>query len=238
MNQDELKAVFDQQAASYDEQWAKTSPIRDCLHLLLDSVFADLPAVSRVLCVGAGTGAELVHLAGKNPAWTFTVVEPSGAMLEVCRTRAIEQGFSARCEFHEGYLESLVATVRFDAATCFLVSQFMLDPATRSGFFREISSRLKPGALLASSDLASEVQSPEHEVLLHAWMNMMAAAGIPPEGIERLRKAYEVDVAILPPRRIASIIAAGGFELPVLFYQAGLIHAWLSKRTVCDVERR
>jgi hypothetical protein len=48
--------------------------------------------------------------------------------------------------------------------------------------------------------------------------------------IERMRKAYANDVGVLPPEQIASIIAAGGFELPVLFFQAGLIHAWISKR--------
>jgi tRNA (cmo5U34)-methyltransferase len=28
---------------------------------------------------------------------------------------------------------------------------------------------------------------------------------------------------------VASIIKAGGFGQPVMFYQAGLIHAWFSK---------
>ena len=35
MNQDQLNALFDQQAAGYDAQWAKTQAVRDCLHLLL-----------------------------------------------------------------------------------------------------------------------------------------------------------------------------------------------------------
>ena len=109
MNQDEIKAVFDQQAASYDVQWAKTAAIKDCLYLLLESLFAELPADARILCVGVGTGAELAHLARKNPAWRFTAVEPSGPMLDGCRQRAEEDGFTSRCYFHEGYLDSLPA---------------------------------------------------------------------------------------------------------------------------------
>jgi tRNA (cmo5U34)-methyltransferase len=35
---------------------------------------------------------------------------------------------------------------------------------------------------------------------------------------------------VLSPERTAAIIAAGGFTLPVPFFQAGLIHAWLSRR--------
>jgi tRNA (cmo5U34)-methyltransferase len=230
MRQDEIKAIFDQQAAGYDAQWARTAPIRDCLHLLLDSLFAGLPADARILCVGAGTGLELAHLARKNPGWHFTAVEPSGPMLDVCRQRLEQEGFGPRCHCHEGYLESLPATEPYDAATCFLVSQFIIDAQARAGFFRGISARLGPGGLLASSDLASDVESPEYEVLLRAWMSMMAAADVPPAGIERMRKAYASDVGVLPAERVASIIASGGFEPPVRFFQAGLIHAWLSRR--------
>ncbi|MHA6636739.1 hypothetical protein ACX3OY_23480 [Citrobacter farmeri] len=59
---------------------------------------------------------------------------------------------------------------------------------------------------------------------------MMASSDISSEGIDRMRKAYANDVGVLPPIEIASIIEAGGFEPSVQFFQAGLIHAWLSKR--------
>lgn len=231
MHQDEIKAIFDQQAASYDSQWAKTAAIRNCLHFLLESQFAKLPADARILCVGLGTGAELSHLALKNPGWCFTAVEPSGPMLELCRQRAKKEGFAARCHFHEGYLDSLPASAAHDAATCFLVSQFMLDTRERSAFFRGIAQRLKRGGLLASTDLAADVSSPEYEVLLSAWMSMMAGADITHEAMERMRKAYATDVAVIPPEQIAALIKAGGFALPVPFFQAGLIHGWVSQRT-------
>lgn len=230
MRSEELKAVFDQQAPGYDKQWAKTAPIRDGLHFLLESVFAELPADARILCVGAGTGTEMAHLARKFPHWRFTAVEPSGAMLDVCRHRAETEGFASRCYFHEGYLDSLPIETMHDAATCLLVSQFILEPELRAGFFRAIASRLRLGGILASSDLAGEVGSGDYEALLRAWLDMMAAAGIPPEGLERMRAAYTRDVAVLPPERIASIIESGGFAAPVQFFQAGLIHAWFSRR--------
>jgi tRNA (cmo5U34)-methyltransferase len=231
MRQDEINAIFDQQAAGYDAQWARTAPIRDCLYFLLDSLFAGLPDDARILCVGAGTGLELAHLARKNPGWRFTAVEPSGPMLDVCRQRAEQEGFGPRCRYHVGYLDSLPATEPYHAATCFLVSQFIVDQQARSGFFREIAGRLEPGGLLASSDLASDVESPEYEVLLRAWVKMMAAADVPPDHIERMRQAYAGDVGVLPADRVASIVESGGFEPPVRFFQAGLIHAWLSRHT-------
>ncbi|WP_312571670.1 class I SAM-dependent methyltransferase, partial [Stutzerimonas balearica] len=107
MRSDEIKAVFDQQAARYDERWARTAPIRDALHFLLQAVFAPLPAEARVLCIGAGTGEEILHLAQCRPGWTFTAVEPSGAMLQVLCDKATRAGIEQRCQFHEGYLETL-----------------------------------------------------------------------------------------------------------------------------------
>lgn len=233
MRSDEIKAIFDQQASSYDERWAKTAPIRDALHFLLEAVFAQLPTNARLLCIGVGTGEELNYLAKRFPQWTFTAVEPSGAMLDVCRGKAAQGGFVSRCQFHEGYLESLPIQRGFDAATCFLVSQFILDRKARADFFRSVAARLCPGGIMASSDLASEVGSREYESLLETWYNMMSVAGIAATGVEQMRAAYAKDVGLLPPAEVASIIKSGGFDEPVLFYQAGLIHAWFSRCASC-----
>jgi len=226
----QIVSLFDQQAAGYDRQWARTAAIRDCLYLLLEPLLAGLPPDARILCVGAGTGQEMARLAKRFPGWRFTAVEPSAAMLQVCRERAQAEGFAGRCEFHEGFLESLPATADFDAATCLLVSQFIVEPGERTRFFALIRDRLGDGGLLASSDLASDVASAAYEELLPAWTRMMSDADVPAEAIERMRAAYSTDVAVIPAGQVESIIAAGGFDAPVRFFQAGLIHAWISRK--------
>lgn len=230
MNNDELKALFDRQAAGYDTQWARMSPIRDNLHFLLESVLADLPDTARILCVGAGTGAEMSFLASRFPEWRFMALDPSGAMLEQCRQRAGNEGWLNRCDFHEGYVETLAMDQHYDAATCFLVSQFLLDIDARTAFFRAIAERLAPGAVLVSSDLAADTTTPEYDALLRVWLRVMSSAGLQPDAVERMRSAYARDVAILPPARVASIIGSAGFSPPIPFFQAGLIHAWYSRR--------
>jgi tRNA (cmo5U34)-methyltransferase len=230
MQPGELKALFDQQASGYDKQWARMSPIRDCLHFLLDAVFVDLPTDARILCVGAGTGAELAYLARRFPSWRFTAVDPSGAMLDRCRERAETNGYLSRCSFHEGYVESLPIDDMHNGATCFLVSQFILDQEARAEFFRSIANRLRPGGILASSDLAFDVSSEKYDALLRAWLFTMQSAGVQPDVLEKARAAYAKDVAILPPERVASMIQSAGFESSTPFFQGGLIHAWFSKR--------
>ena len=105
-----------------------------------------------------------------------------------------------------------------------------MEQPLRTELFGEIARRLKPGGILASADLASELGSDEYEALLHAWMTMMAGAGIPADKQNQIRDAYAKDVAILPPAKVESIIKSAGFYLPVQFFQAGLIHAWFAKR--------
>ncbi|PKL33305.1 MAG: SAM-dependent methyltransferase [Spirochaetae bacterium HGW-Spirochaetae-10] len=228
MNQDELREVFDRQASSYDAQWARMSAMSGALHFLLESVFADLPTEAQILCVGAGTGEELLALSRISPRWRFTVVEPSGAMLQVCRKRADEAGLTSRCTFHEGYVDSLPAVQVYNAATCFLVSQFILETEARTSFFKEIALRLLPSGILASSDLSSD---PDHfDALLALWQRVMSPGDRSPESIARMKTAYAKDVAILTPQALATLIESAGFKRPVPFFQAGLIHAWYARR--------
>jgi len=122
-----------------------------------------------------------------------------------------------------------------DAATCFLVSQFIVEKEARSEFFHQIADRLKPGGILANSDLSAEVGSGSYEALLRVWQSVMAPSDASAEELNRMRAAYAKDVAVLPPAAVASIIESGGFEAPVQFFQAGLIHAWLAKRTADNI---
>lgn len=229
MNADELEALFDQQASHYDQQWEKIAPINEALYFFVKLFFSSLPSNSHILCVGAGTGKELLFLAQQFPHWQFTVVEPSKAMLQVCRRAVTEADFASRCQFHQGYLETLEAEQKHEAATCFLVSHFILDTEKRSQFFRQIAERLKPEGLLVSSDLVADPASPQYEAELALWLQIVSAANVTEEEVRKIKDMYKKDVALLTPDKLISVIGDGGFEAPIPFYQAGMIHAFLSK---------
>lgn len=233
MHQEKITTIFDQQASSYDEKWSKLAPINGALHLLTGAVLSALPASAHILCVGAGTGAEILFLARKFPGWQFTAVEPSNAMMEVLQRRAEEAGILSQCVFHTGYLDSLPPGEPFDGATAFLVSQFILERNLRVNFFQGIADRLRPEGILISSDLAGDLSAAtDHAGLLEVWFQVMSDSGsLSPEGIGKMREAYTRDVAVLPPGDVRDIITLGGFDRPVLFFQAGMIHAWFAKRS-------
>ena len=224
--------VFNAQAAAaYDEKTALWNAVRDALFSFMRLILAELPADARVLCVGAGTGTELVALAHAFPDWRFTAVEPAPAMLKVCRAKAENAGVAARCTWHVGYLDSLPASQPFDAATCLLVSHFFTQAPERTAFFAQIAQRLRPGAVLISSDLVLGMPDEVYESLFEVWSRMLAGSGWTTAEIEKLREAYGTAIAALAPAEIESIIAAGGFDAPALFFQTVFIRAWFSRRT-------
>jgi tRNA (cmo5U34)-methyltransferase len=222
--------VFDKErAASYDTRFAKLAPLRDTLHLLTRLILSELPVNARILCVGVGTGLELIYLAQEFPQWQFTAVEPASAMLEVCRQKAQECGIAARCTWHEGYLDSLPASAAFDAATCFLVSHFFLQQEQRRNFFSQIAARLCPQGYLVSADLASDMSTSAYHSLREIWTRMLKYAEYPDAEVEAFIASLGRDAAVIPAQEVASIIASSGFDSPVLFMQTLLIHAWYAR---------
>ena len=214
-------------ASFYDERAAKFASVRDTLNFLVRLILADLPSESGILCVGAGTGAELLDIARAFPGWRFTAVEPSPDMLEICRQKVDEAGIASRCDFHEGHLESLPRTEPFSAATSILVSQFLTDPNHRRDFFHQIANRLRPGGYLINADLATSLGSSAFESMFEIWLR---AHGLTPEGRKASQRGWGKDVAVSRPEEVESIIAGAGFERPILFYQALFIHAWHARR--------
>lgn len=231
MTDQELSVAFDDDyVASQEKRFAKLAPMREALHLFIRQVLAELPERARVLCIGVGTGPELIYLAKAFPGWQFTAVEPAAPMLDACRKRAEAEGIAGRCTFHQGTLDTLPEGEPFDAATCLLVSHFILNADDRRDFYRGIAARLHPGGILVNADLAGDVSDPAHQNLLEVWMRTMKYTGMSDAELEKHHASFETDVALLPPAELGALVESSGFDLPVLFFQSLMIHAWFSKR--------
>ncbi|RYG73433.1 class I SAM-dependent methyltransferase [bacterium] len=221
-------------AAQYDQKFIKLAPMRDVLQLSIRILFSDLPPDAHILCVGVGTGLELVDLANEYPGFRFTALEPSAPMLDICRQRAQEHGITERCTFHEGYIDSLPHTTPYDAATCLLVSHFITDYAERQHFFAAIASHLKQGAYFVNADLATDSQEPAGKELVQLWMRVQNYSQgdleKSPQEIDNMLANFEKFVALLPPQRMEELLRSSGFESPLQILQTVLIYAWFSRR--------
>ena len=101
----------------------------------------------------------------------------------------------------------------------------------RRNFFRQISTRLHSDGYLISADLASDMSTPVYKSLLEVWRRTDQYSEVPAGEIEKIISLYGQSLAVLPPQEVESIIASSGFDLPVLFFQSLLIHAWYAKKS-------
>jgi len=226
-----ITVSFDlERAITYDERNRKLSALSESLHLQMRIILSELPSNANILCVGAGTGAELLYLAKAFPFWQFTALDPAEAMLNLCKQKAVEDGIEQRCTFHCGYIDSLPSTKPFDAATSILVSHFLMDKAERVKFFSQIAARLRSGGFLVNADLSSDMSAPNFQILMGKWLQLLKYSDWPENNVDQLPEVYKQNVAMLPPGEVESIIQQGGFSAPVLFSQSHFIHAWFTQK--------
>lgn len=217
-----------EQAAAYDQRFEKLSAIKDVLHLTTQMILQELPKQARVLVVGAGTGAEVLHLGRCYPGWEFTVVEPSSDMMAICRQKLADAGFEQSCQFHQGYAEELPLEERYDAATSLLVSHFLVDSDARRAYFKAIHDRLLPGAILVTADLGHCEQ--DHDQVWEVWLRTIAHAGANPEQIVEYTQALSRDVSLLRDSQMRAMLVESGFESPAHVLRAVLINGWFARR--------
>lgn len=211
-------------ADSYDRRNDALAPISNNLHFLLRLVLTDLPVDARVLCVGVGTGAEILSLATAYPGWSFVGVDPSAEMLAVGRRRLEQAGLMPRCELVQGYLEDAPREA-FDAVVSLLVAHFIKGEG-RPAFYAGIYDRLKPGGRFASAEISGDLDAPEFPAMLENWKEVQTLMGATPQSLAKLEGMMRETLGVLPPDETEALWRAAGFVLPTPFFQAFMIRGW------------
>jgi tRNA (cmo5U34)-methyltransferase len=225
-----MSDFFNQDMAKrYDERNSKLSAISDNLHFLVRLVLADLPARARILCVGVGTGAEILSLAKARPEWTFVGVDPSKEMLDVCRSRLAQEGVGDRCELIHGYVQDAPEGAAFDAVLSILVAHF-IPRAERRDFYRSILQRLKPDGYFASAEISADLDAPEFPAMLKNWEQVQALMGATPESLQNLESTLRNTLSVLSPEETAALWRESGFGPPVQFFQAFMIRGLYARK--------
>lgn len=212
-------------AQGYDQRNSRLASISENLHFLIRLILKDLPTQSRILCVGIGTGAEMLSLANAFPAWTFVGVDPSLPMLEVCRERLEDAGVSDRCELVHGYVQDVSASNRFDAVLSILVAHFVARK-DRNDFYKHISERLRSGGSFVTAEISFDLNSREFPEMLKQWEKVQALMGATPEKLATLPQQLKESLTVLSSRETEAFLQENGFQVPVRFFQAFMISGW------------
>ncbi|MGY5955433.1 class I SAM-dependent methyltransferase [Kosakonia sp. BK9b] len=213
----------------YDAYNHKLAEITDNLHLLISLLLNTLPSQARVLCVGVGTGSEILRLAQQHPQWHFDGVDPSPDMLAVCHEKLADAGIAARCTLHEGYLSDLPVRGDYDAVLCLLVTHFIQHPQ-RDGIYTQMARQLKNDGRMITAEIAGDMQSPAFDEQLEMWKTMHEVASLAPRDKAEIKAQLSQRLLLLPPEQTENLIATAGFTLPQRFFQSLLIHGWTARK--------
>ncbi|SMG29612.1 class I SAM-dependent methyltransferase [Cedecea sp. NFIX57] len=219
---DIFNAEFSRQ---YDASSERLKDMSNNLHALLSLLLRDLPAEAKVLCVGVGTGTEIVRLAKLYPEWRFTGVDPSPDMLAVCAEKLEREGLSDRCTLIEGHVVDVPEQETFDAALCLLVAHFIQHPQ-RGGIYQHIADRLKPAGQLITAEIAGDMADPDFDGQLKHWVALQQAYTQRPRDISEVKAELNQRLLLLPPRQTGVLLREAGFASAQPFFQSLLIHAW------------
>jgi tRNA (cmo5U34)-methyltransferase len=225
MNKPPVDFFTKEAAEHYDARNSRLNRISDCLHFLIGLLLRDLPVKSRILCVGAGTGAEILYLSQIFPQWRFVALDPSLPMLDLCRKRMVDAGVAERCEFIHGYVGELRGHDNFDAVLSVLVAHFVTHDE-RPGFYREMTQRLRSGGSLVNAEISFDLDSAEFPAMLKGWEAVQTLMGGTPEYLAALPKQLKDMLTVLPPAETELLLRQSGIAVPLRFFQALMICGW------------
>ena len=217
-----------QMAEGYDKRNSGLRPISDCLHFLMHLALNRVPEQARILCVGVGTGAEVLSLAQLRPGWQFVGVDPSTEMLEVAKARLADAGVIGRCKLVHGYVDD-VAEDEFDAVLSLLVAHF-IERKARPAFYRAIYDRLKHGAAFVSAEISADFDAPEFPSMLEDWKQVQRQMGATEESLAKLETMLREVLGVVSPQDTSALWEEAGLSLPIPFFQAFMIHGWHAVR--------
>jgi tRNA (cmo5U34)-methyltransferase len=216
---------FTEMAKSYDEKNRQLAPISDNMHFLIRLILKNAPKQARVLCVGVGTGAEILSLSKAFPEWNFVGVDPSSGMLEVCKDRLMAAGVFDRCELIHGYAHDVSPEEGFDIALSVLVAHFIKSDE-RLMFYKELTRRLLPGGILINTEISFDMNSQEFPLMMKSWESVQLLMGAPPESIAHLERVMREMLSVISPADTETLLRQSGVKLPVQFFKAFMISGW------------
>lgn len=219
---DIFNAAFSRQ---YDASSERLKDISNNLHTLLSLLLRDLPEDAHVLCVGVGTGTEIIRLANQYPGWRFTGIDPSPDMLSVCQEKLELEGLNDRCTLIEGHVIDVPEQDKFDAALCLLVAHFIQHPQ-RGGIYQHIADRLKPAGQLISAEIAGDMEAPEFDGQLRNWVALQQAYTQRQRDTAEVKAELNQRLLLLPPHQTEALMREAGFASATPFFQSLLIHGW------------
>lgn len=185
-----------------------------------------MPDDGELLVVGAGGGLETRYLAGIEPTWRFTGVDPASAMLDLARTIAGPVA-GDRLTLIEGTVAD-APVGPFDAATCILVLGLVPDDGAKLALLNQTRGRLRPGAPFILVDQCIDRSAPDAERRLARYADYARRSGVDPETVAAAKAAVTTAQGMVPASRDEALLRESGFRDAEVFYTGMAWRGWVA----------
>lgn len=230
MEKEEVVNIFENMGVeTYDGVNSHFIPVSKNLHFLSMLALKDLPSDAKILCVGVGTGSDIIDLAKFNKNWTFTGLEPSKSMLSGCIKKIEDEGLSDRCDFFNGYLSDFTSDKKYDAVLCFFVFHF-INKDERNKMYLDMNKLLRKGGYLIHAEISFDQNSEEYPFLLENWKALHGFSGATEEKLAQMGEVLKNQLYVLSPEITKKMVTESGFKNHTQFFQSFLIRAWHARK--------
>lgn len=205
-------------------------PTYDGLFTMVQSYFRFRLAdgAASLLVIGAGGGNELSAWGPYNPAWTFTGIDISEAMLTIAEHQTVQLGLESRVKLILGTLYDLPPIEeKFDAASCILVLHFIEDEHEKLKLLRAIMEQMKPGAPFVLATAYGDRDSAELQDRLNVWRSFWLDAGRESSQVNEMVSNGIMKISFLSENQITQLLVEAGFTHITKFYSTGLFGGWM-----------
>ncbi|MEM9631842.1 MAG: class I SAM-dependent methyltransferase [Pseudomonadota bacterium] len=203
-------------ADTYDTRIPRLVPGYRLAQELAYSVLQTLVGeTATILVVGAGTGAELLFLAGERPHWNFIAVEPSADMADILRHKVDIAGLKDRVEIVRQSIETFQGEDKSDAAMANLVSHFIQGDSLKLSFFSSIARNIREGGPLLHLEYV-----PEDAPVTPAYQNWARWAGQSSAEVQQMSQRIGSVWDAARYERLCSVLQEAGFATTKEFFRA------------------
>lgn len=209
-----------QPAREYDANVGKTIPFYDLIHAAaLDLVEVINPAPDAWLDTGCGTGT-LVDLALRRfPRTSFTLADPSDAMLDIAREKLAGRD---GCRFLAAGTEAVdLPEQSFDIITAVLAHHYF-SPETRRAATANCFRLLKEGGVFITFETIMPRSPDGLKIGLEVWRRAQLARGKNEADVDKHIKRYGTELLPIEAAAHLQLLAATGFTAAELFWASGL----------------
>ncbi len=204
----------------YDENIARVMPGYQTSHELVQYLLEDtLPATSKILVAGCGTGKEIIDYSTNNLQWQFLGFDPSEKMISIAKDKMIANNCADKVHFVTGLIDD-VSEGDFDAATSILVMQFIQSNEEIQDFLNGISGKLKSGAPLVLVYLEGDKNLKEYQILNSAWKAQQLDTRNDDQSVIEEFTQREDKTRFISRKDINTFLNKAGFSEPVNFFKA------------------